>query len=804
MTKKSKNTEQKRGRGTVRYLIILALLGGLGAAYWLLRDSGEAPPEVVADTLGSALAKLKSQVAWVAPDGPGDLPAAGRALPSWDTVVGLKQALDGPDEERVAEIMKQAGMKGLLVARNFPFRARRSDAVLNRMTRLRLCERFNATLMADGWALYLPRSKPKYALAEKKALIDLARAALVDPGKMPEDWITPPGLKQREGKTTEVLLTLWRGHRYAVLGRSQHRSPVRAVLKAAERAARKWQERAGSKGWPALPEALPTMRLQLDIAYDRGAFVDRTDRTLFYGYELGLTGLYLTRGKQTKVLAPGYPVWFGKEYYTKGLESLLRIACGKKPRDSADAKRRDSYQTCEKQWHWKNQDVAFGRFAAVSFREREPEGQLMDVYRGVPLVTVQSLTRDRALAAVEQCADNLADSIYPAGELWPHGHRHEQKIGPEPGKSVYRYAPVSDYYSKDYNMVRHVLVPFVLARSQRFFDKPIYLERAKQSLGFLLAHSKWEENRAFPYFKDNVKMGAASVAALALVEVAGREKLSPELDKLTRGIGEFMLWMQEDSGHYKQYYVPPGHPYFGRETSIFPGEILLGISRMYDYTKDERYRKSFEKGAEYYYKWFKDKEASKRGDGTYGEGDRIDILQFTPWYIMAVADFYFQTTDEKYARWGIEVGHWAVDQHQVLPPRAIYPDHVGAFWQREREQPAMHGCVYTEGAAAALGLAKALGDKRDTAKFKNATLWGCRFALQLQYIPGDSDYFIKQKTRADGAFRYSVTDDHIRIDYAYHAASTLTQALLYLEDPAEWTISKPEPDMNKPAAFPEN
>jgi len=811
MAKKSKKTEEKRSRGGVlRYLIILVLLGGLGASYWFLRDSGEAPPEKVADTLGQALVRLKNQAVWVAPEGPGDLPAAGRSLPSWDTVVGLSKALDGADEERVAEILKQAGIKALLVDRGFPFRARRADAVLNRMTRLRFCERFNATLMADGWALYELRDKPSYSLAEKKALIDLARAGLNEPGKMPEDWVTPAGLKKREGQETEVLLTVWRGPRYRTLGRSRHRSPVRAVLKAAERAARKWHGRARAKGWPPLAEALPSsIRLQLDIGYDRGAFVDRTDRTLFYGYELGLAGLYLNRGNKTKVLPPHYPVWFGKEYYSKVLSdgrklgSLFKITCGSRPGEQAPAERRDEHAACMKQWHYKNQDVNFGRFAAISFREREPEGQLMDLYRGVPLVPTGSLNRERALVAVEQCADNLARSIFPDGKLWPHGHRHEQKIGPEPGKSVYRYAPVSDYYSKDYNMVRHVLVPFVLARSQRFLDKPLYLERAKQSLGFLLAHSKWEDDRAFPYFKENVKMGAASVAALALVEVSSREKLSPELDKLTRGIGEFMLWMQDDNGHYKQYHVPPGHPYFGRETSIFPGEILLGVSRMYDYTKDERYRKSFEKGAEFYHKWFKDKEAKKRGDGTYGEGDRIDILQFTPWYIMAVADFYYQTKDEKYARWGIEVGHWAVDTHQVLPPRAIYPDHVGAFWQREREQPAMHGCVYTEGAAAALGLAKAIGDARAAAKFRNATLWGCRFALQLQYIPGDSDYFIKRKARSDGAFRYSVTDDHIRIDYAYHAMSSLTQALMYLDDD-EWTIVTPEPDMHLPAAFPEN
>ena len=64
MAKKSKKTEEKRNRGgALRYLAILVLLGGLGAAYWFLRDSGEAPPEKVADTLGQALVRLENKVA---------------------------------------------------------------------------------------------------------------------------------------------------------------------------------------------------------------------------------------------------------------------------------------------------------------------------------------------------------------------------------------------------------------------------------------------------------------------------------------------------------------------------------------------------------------------------------------------------------------------------------------------------------------------------------------------------------------------------------------------------------------------
>ncbi|NOZ87647.1 MAG: hypothetical protein GXP49_15590 [Deltaproteobacteria bacterium] len=791
------NGLKKVENGTIKrkiIIILILLIAGVlaGAGYYYYKLYGRASKQEVADLLSNALKKHQGNVCVMAPKGDSSMPGQALKMKKAGAVPGLVQALDGPDQAKIADILRKSGLNGILVSRKFHFRDRRPDAVLNRFIRLRFCRLFNAELMAEDWVLYSLVKPLEYSRAEKKALLELARKAL-SREKTPELSFLPASLKARKNIETEVILTIWPNHRFAVMARAKLKGPIRAVLKAASRCKVKWARRQKTRGLPLLEMAMPKSRIQIDIVHDRGRFVDRTDKVLFYGVELGLAGLYLKKDDRIKVLPPGYAVWFGKDYYTKLLKSLMLVSCGRGKTESS--------KKCRNDWSYKDPKVDFGRFAAVSFRDREPGGGLIELYRSVPLIKMSDITRESIIKAVEAGADNMAKTVYPNGELWPHGHKQEAKLKPEPGKVVYRYAPITDYYSRDYNMVRHVLVPYTVMLANRFVPKELYRKAALASMRFFQRHCRFEKGMAYPFWNNNVKTGAAALGAVALMEYASQAELPPDLRKLAKGLEKFILFMEDKNGHFKDYHVKPGHPYYGRETTIFPGEILLGLSRLYRVFKDQEAKQGFEKGAEFYHKYFETAASRKKSDGTYSEGDALDILQFSPWYIMALEDFYRQSKDPKYAKWALEVGNWAVDNYEVLPPRAPYADHVGTFWQREREEPAMHGCVYTEGAASALGVATAAGNELMRNKFRNATLWGCRFALQLQYHHLENDFYLPFPKKADGAFRYSLTEDHIRIDYTYHALSALTQALKHLKED-EFTIVRPEPDVNVKPAFP--
>jgi hypothetical protein len=94
------------------------------------------------------------------------------------------------------------------------------------------------------------------------------------------------------------------------------------------------------------------------------------------------------------------------------------------------------------------------------------------------------------------------------------------------------------------------------------------------------------------------------------------------------------------------------------------------------------------------------------------------------------------------------------------------------------ELPAMHTFVYTEGTAASFDLAKRAGaDKETIDKLRRGAMLSARFIMQQQTRPGENDYYYPNPQKARGGARYCMNHNKQRIDYTYHALSSIYRIL---------------------------
>jgi len=341
--------------------------------------------------------------------------------------------------------------------------------------------------------------------------------------------------------------------------------------------------------------------------------------------------------------------------------------------------------------------------------------------------------------------------------------------------------------------VRHALNPYTLLLANKASPNPKYVESAKRGIGFTMRFMKHEGKRCYIWHKDvpakyeNAKMGTVAVTILSILKLGDVANIDEYRDTLSC-LGEEILFMQDPNGFIRQYDVPRDHPYYGSANSIFPGELCFALARIYRFTKDQRYKDAFDRGMDFYRKWWDVNVKHITQDGIYNEEDRVNLVGFVPWFVMALNEMHLQTSDAKYSDWALHLQDWMDDMFLFDTRNSQYADYVGSYFKSHRELPAINSCGYTEGAAAAYAIAKRVG--RDLDKRRLAVVLGVRYALQVQYDSYDSSYYLVDPAIALGGFRYHLGTTRLRNDYSYHAMSALAQSVEFLE-PEDYPASKP-------------
>ncbi len=786
MTKKQTTTVKQTGGPNTILVIIVAALVVL--AIWTTRDKGsnEKPGHSPVQTAESSSEKKPDKGLTRAVESLGKVVAIGKratalhpkgtTILTTDKVPGLEEALNGRDVDKVAALVEKAGIRHLIVD---PEPATRNpipeNTVKNRLALARPAGRLSATMMSKELFLY-ELGEPPLKIPEKieRALSLIVRSAFVD------REITfsgnKPTLPSPDGEWTMILtLRPEEGHHL-----SFHTTTQKTLVDAAETLGKKARKYYMSKhsfvdkyGSPEVA-ARDYLTFELEVLYDQGTFVGPRDNLFLWRIvEPGINGVRLDIGKKRHYLPPWYSV--ANNYRT--ITSLFNMFFVKKARQKKD--------------YWKRDDVSFDRFRTVHWRETKAGGgPIEELYRFSPtLPTTADVTRENMVKTLKGLGDWISDNQTKSD-----------------GSYVYRYYPTKDTESDEYNMVRHCLGPFSLALAQEYAPNPDYKKKAEAGMRFIEKHIRWggpprqqdgtidtslktwmgkplpgKDVAIIDYPEPprgdwSAKMGGVAVSILGYTQYkrAGWI-LGPKREKVLEGLANFLLYMQdEEKGSFHHYYVAPKNHYYRTRNSIYPGEILYAVARLYGETKDERYKAAFKKSMDANLKWFKEQMAMRLPDGTYEETQRKNLVQFQPWIAMAMDEMYRYDPDPAYVEASNLVSLWILDTYQFNENRAFFPDYLGGYMKVLDELPAMHTFVYTEGVAASYDLAKRTGaDPKTVDKLRKGALLAARFIMQQQVRPGENDFYYPNPEKAKGGVRYCMNHNKQRIDYTYHALSSI-------------------------------
>lgn len=372
--------------------------------------------------------------------------------------------------------------------------------------------------------------------------------------------------------------------------------------------------------------------------------------------------------------------------------------------------------------------------------DKKTEG--VELYRGATLVAPEP-------APYENRAADLADGI----GLWMTGN-----LSPE-GALPYKYWPSRGEESPADNAIRRFLATLSLTRLAKLRRSRELHHAARLNLCYNLKRyfRSIGNGRGAIVENKGAKLGAAAIAALAILESPARAEFNSELTLLAAGVNS----LRDRELGFRTFFFPAERD--GENWNFYSGEALLfwaEASRL-----GTGFAPSLERCAEVF---------SRCRERHY----RARNPAFVPWHTQACASLYRQTGRREFADFVFEMNDWLLPMQQW---DGLAADLRGRFYNPQRPEfgppHAASTGAYLEGLADALALARALGETTRIGTYGRAVKRGLRSLRQLQFRDQVDTFYISKKTRVLGALRTEVYDNAVRIDSAAHALAAAIKIL---------------------------
>lgn len=702
--------------------------------------------------LTKALERRKGTVMADAPDKLSGLPDGVAVVPMLDDK-GLRTLWWGTDEEAVSKKLMEMGVEYVVLHREVEPSVDRGKWVASRLYHDDYREHF-VLMSADADHLVYAVEKP-ISFPQPLAVFITTRLRAIMRGEPVPDF---PKMDPPRGTKWNLVATVRKatGGREMAVGMCFREELGRCVVELAEDLEREHRRYMEWYGFPKLRDDVDNLIVEIHLVTERSLILTDDEDDLTRLWELGIDGaVIIDRTIDKAGVLPG-AVSYTRSY--NDVDKLLR--------ETAEQAFLNSKRP------WREEGNTLEKMRTIHYMDWPGQG-FFPLFRGVAPVPLDAVDLEAIRRSIVLSGEWYIRNLAPFDLPLPY----------EPGQVTYKMWPSDNRYSDEYNIVRHTLATWNLVQAWHLDPRPEFLEGAERALNYTLRFRVDEGNTSFIEHDNNRKLGSVVVGLLGMIDLA-RAKNSREWDDLIIRFGEFTLKMQEPSGRFDPYYVPEDHPYADEKNDIVPGEAALALVNLYEYTGDKRWLEPLPKFLEYYEGWWNERVKQKNGSSpwpeyTYANLTRLDLVQFGPWSVMAANAYHKATGDEHFARFGLEVARWMIETYQWSSERAPWPDYVGGYYKMPNELPAMQAFCYAEGTAAAYALA--LRYKPEEAPFfEKATREAVRIALQMQF----DDRQLYPFTRGDevrGGTRYALNETKVRIDYVYHAQSSLWQYLTAAE-----------------------
>lgn len=334
------------------------------------------------------------------------------------------------------------------------------------------------------------------------------------------------------------------------------------------------------------------------------------------------------------------------------------------------------------------------------------------------------------------------------------------------GRMMYKYWPSLAEESESNNTIRQYMATVCLNRLANATGDPKARAAADRNLAYNLDQFyRPYEDYGVIEFDGTAKLGAAALAALAILESPERARYSDQLQQLKRGI--LALW--EDNGAFRTFHFPADR---NDNQNFYPGEALLLWAHLHSETEDpvllDRAKKSFA----YYSDWH----IANRNPA------------FVPWHSQAYAMFYQACGDSRLRDFVFEMNDWLLPFQQWESAPA--PDLMGRFFDPDRRHfgppHASATGVYLEGLADAYRLAEDQGDAGRAKAYATAIWRGLRSLRQLQFLDDVDMFYVDGRDKVHGGLRTETYNNEVRVDNVQHGLMALLKlrTMKAFRDPA--------------------
>lgn len=368
-----------------------------------------------------------------------------------------------------------------------------------------------------------------------------------------------------------------------------------------------------------------------------------------------------------------------------------------------------------------------------------------------PRLRAERMVRGNQLTAIDNIDFSAVEHFAELASSWMAAHIHED------GRLTYKYWPSRGEESEANNMIRQWMASLAIDRIIDVYGEPGLASLAQLNLDYNLEHFYLVENGlGLIEYNENVKLGAAALAGLAILEHPSAANYSAELDSLMQTVD--YLWQEDGSFH--TFYRPENR--IGENQNFYPGEALLFWSELYEQSQDPELLDKFMLSFRYYRNWHRENQNPA----------------FIPWHTQAYYKVWKITNDEELKAFIFEMNDWLLDFQEI--ERSKYPDTEGRFYDPDKPYGPPHASstgVYLEGLVDAYLLAKESGDAERQENYARAIRYGIRSLAQLQFADEIDMYYVNQRDNVVGGLRTTVYDNSIRIDNVQHGLMAILKIL---------------------------
>ena len=270
----------------------------------------------------------------------------------------------------------------------------------------------------------------------------------------------------------------------------------------------------------------------------------------------------------------------------------------------------------------------------------------------------------------------------------------------------------------------------------KFTNDERYKLLGEKGYNYFRQYFRYDIGNGFYYVNitpKDIRLGYSAFMILSLLEM-DREGKDLDLERLANGI----IYQQRPDGSLKTLFYSD----LDSGVDYYPGEALLAMMAMYEYTKNERYLVVVEKALPYYVRYFR----------------ATRVPAFVPWQTRAYTKYVNATGNAGVAAYVLEMNDFIVEYFQPVDCANFKFSGISA-------------AIYLESVVQAYSLAQKYGDARRLTCYRNFIDECAAYLLTLQLtdtqlLPG----------QALGGFLSSPSSAIIRCDNNQHALMGLMDA----------------------------